>query len=233
MARPDPTSSWGVGGVNSLPSLGSAHGLQGRVWGRLLLPPLRCQMYLVQEWGVHPTHRAGLEGGQEDTSGMEGPAEGVKGGARIPARFCAAHGTEGEPHHRGPCEGTGQEPQPCNEHRLHCLEHRMPQDRLGAGCPGRTWGAQAPPPGPGDPCPVSGPVASRWWGQGPKQEHTGLTAGPETSPRAPSRPCGSPHAGPPRLGPSPHSPWENLLPSTSPHTAHPRPCLHRAQDTST
>ena len=41
-------------------------------------------------------------------------------------------------------------------------------------------------------CPVSGPVASSWWGQGPKEEHTGLTAGPETSPRAPSRPCGSP-----------------------------------------
>lgn len=83
---------------------------------------------------------------------MEGPTEGVQGGTRIPARFSAAHGTGGELHDHEPCEGTGQEPQPRNKRRLHCLEHRMPQDRLGAGCQGHTWGAQVPPPGPGDPC---------------------------------------------------------------------------------
>lgn len=52
-------------------------------------------MYLVQEWGVHHTHRAGLEGGQEDISGTEGPTEGMQGDARIPALLSAARRTRG------------------------------------------------------------------------------------------------------------------------------------------
>lgn len=60
-------------------------------------------MYLVQEWRVHHTHRAGLEGGQEDTSGMEGPTEGVQGDARIPAPLSAARRTGEEPHRWGTC----------------------------------------------------------------------------------------------------------------------------------
>ena len=95
MARPDPTSSRGEGGVNSLPSLESAPGLWGRIWGTTdPSSPMKPDVPGPGVGSPH-THRAGLEGGQEDTSGTEGPTEGMQGDARIPALLRAAHRTRG------------------------------------------------------------------------------------------------------------------------------------------
>lgn len=140
MARPDLTSSWGEGGVNSLPSLESAPGLWGRIWG--IADPSSPMKPDVPGPGVgsppYPQSRPGGGPGRHIWNG--GPHRGHAGRPKDPCPAQSCPQDWGKPHHWGTlCEGTGREPQPHNKHRLHCLEHRMPQDRLGAGHQGHTW----------------------------------------------------------------------------------------------
>lgn len=159
--RPDPTSSWGMGGVGSLPSLGSGPGLWGRIWGTADPSSPRKPGIAWSRSGESILTEQAWKGARKTHLGWRAPQRGVRGrGDPCPTQVLptglARSTTAG-----GPCvRGQVGSPSPVTSTLYTALNTECPQDRLGAGRQGHTlWGhlsAWTRRPC----CLVSGPVAS-------------------------------------------------------------------------